>query len=265
LSWVISTGGVWLLCLLLGYVFWFHLNGGVHGLDARAYWLTGHRSHLYGGPPGSYDAYLYSPAFAAAIWPLTQLPWTIFASVWMLLETVAFVWLLKPLGWRWGTPAFCLCLVEISVGNIYSFLAVAAALGLRHPAAWALPLLTKITPGLGPIWFAARREWISLAASVGATLGIALASFVITPHHWTAWLHFLLDNQGSNQFFLPVRVVLSVSLTVLAAIKGRAWLLAPAMLLGNPLVMHSWMALTLLAAIPRLRQVGAARRIADLV
>jgi Glycosyltransferase family 87 len=253
LSWLLSTGTVWLICGLCGYFFWFYLNAGVHGLDSRAYWLTGHRSGLYVGPPGSHDAYLYSPAFATVIWPLTQLPWHAFLTLWMLAEAAAFVWLLAPLGWRWGIPMLCLCLIEITVGNIYSFLAVAAVIGMRHPAAWALPLLTKITPGLGPIWFAARREWRALAQSLGTTAAIAAVSFAVAPHLWVEWARFLLANTGSSQWFLPLRVCGAVVLTVVAAAKRRSWLLAPAMLLANPVVVHGWMALSLLAAIPRLR------------
>ena len=30
------------------------------------------------------------------------------------------------------------------IGNIEAFLAVAAVIGLRHPSAWAFPLLTKV-------------------------------------------------------------------------------------------------------------------------
>jgi Glycosyltransferase family 87 len=254
LSWLFSTGVVWLACALCGYIFWFYLNHGVHGLDSRAYWLTGRRSSLYGGPPGSRDAYLYSPAFATLIWPLAQLPWHAFLTLWMLAEAVTFAWLLAPLGWRWGTPIFCLCLIEVTVGNIYAFLAVVAVIGMRHPAAWALPLLTKLTPGLGPIWFAVRREWRALALSLGATLAIAAVSFAFAPQLWAEWARFLVANKGSSQWFLPLRVCGAIVLTAVAAVKRKTWMLPPAILLANPVAVHGWMALTLLAAIPRLRR-----------
>jgi hypothetical protein len=245
---------VWIACGLVGYFAWGFLNNGVYGLDSHAYWLSGHRTVLYGVPPGSVDAYLYSPAFATLIWPIAQLPWPTFLALWEFAEGAAFVWLLAPLGWRWGTPVFFLCMIEIVVGNIYAFLAVVAVIGIRRPAVWALPLLTKVTPGLGPVWFAARRDWRSLGWSIGCTVGVVGLSFVLAPHLWTAWLQFLVSNHGGGEWLLPLRLVGALGLTVFAARTQRQWLLAPAMLLATPMVVTGWMDLTILAAIPRLLQ-----------
>jgi hypothetical protein len=262
-TWILSTWLLWTGGLAFAAFFWGYLNHGVHGLDSRAYWATAHRGDLYAAQPGALHAYLYSPAFSKLIWPLTQLPRDVFVGVWMLAESLAFVWLLKPLGVRWGFPAFCLCTVEIAVGNIYAFLAVVAVVGLRRPAAWALPLLTKITPGLGPIWFAARREWRALAVSLGASAAIAAVSFALTPHQWIDWLRFLTNHEGENQLMLPLRASLAALLTVYGARRRVPWLIVPAMLLANPMVFHSWMALTLLAGIPRLVRSGAHERSSD--
>ncbi len=49
-------------------------------------------------------------------------------------------------------------------------------IGFRYPAAWSLILLTKITPGIGLLWFAVRREWRALAIALGATAAIASVS-----------------------------------------------------------------------------------------
>jgi hypothetical protein len=248
--------------VLLGCFFLVYLNGGVHGVDSHAYWVTGHRTNLYGSSPGSRDAYLYSPAFASLIWPLTQLPGHACLAVWSAAEAVTFVWLLAPLGWRWGVPMFCLCLVEVSVGNIYAFLAVVAVVGIRYPGAWALPLLTKITPGVGPIWFAARREWRAFWIAVGATAAIMVVSFLLSPTSWTDWARFLLDHKG-DQWFLPERMAAAVLVTVVCARRDRAWLLPFAMLLTTPVVAHSWMSLTVLAAVPRLRASRPSARAAQ--
>ncbi|MFN2518931.1 MAG: glycosyltransferase 87 family protein [Jatrophihabitantaceae bacterium] len=248
------TLAVWMMCSLVGYFAWFFLNNGVHGLDSHAYWLSGHRAVLYGTPPGSRDAYLYSPAFAMLIGTIAQLPWIGFLSVWTVAESAAFVWLLAPLGWRWGPPMFFLCMIEIVVGNIYGFLAVVAVVGARRPAAWALPLLTKFTLGLGPVWFATRREWRSLAWSLGATIIIAGTSFLLAPNLWFEWVRFLLANKSGSEWLLPLRLVGAVALTVFGARSSRPWLVAPAMLLATPLVTTGWMSLSILAAIPRLRR-----------
>ena len=54
-------------------------------------------------------------------------------------------------------------LLMIVQGQLDMVFAVVAVLGLRWPALWAVPLLTKITPGIGIVWFLVRREWRSLA------------------------------------------------------------------------------------------------------
>jgi hypothetical protein len=63
--------------------------------------------------------------------------------------------------------------MEIWGGNIEVLVALAVVLGFRWPAAWSFILLTKITPGVGLLWFAVRREWRSLAIVAVATGGIA--------------------------------------------------------------------------------------------
>lgn len=259
--WLFSTASVWLLCGLMGCFFLAYLNGGVHGVDSHAYWATGHRANLYGASPGSRDAYLYSPAFAYLIWPLTQVPWHAFLAFWSAAETLTFGWLLAPLGWRWGVPMFCLCLVEVTVGNIYAFLAAVAVLGFRYPGVWALALLTKITPGLGPIWFATRRQWRAFWIAVGATAAIVAVSFGLSPTSWSEWIRFLVDHK-SDQWFLPERIAAATALTISSARWNRAWLLPFAMLLTAPVVAHSWMSLTVLAAIPRLRASRPSERAA---
>lgn len=250
LRWVLGTAAMWIPTLLVAIFIW----AAPLGSDSHAYWLTGQHSRLYGAAPGTKDAFLYSPAFADVIRPLTLLPWHAFMVAWMLAAAAAFVWLLAPLGFRYGAPLFCWCLVEVVIGNIYAFLAVAAVIGLRHGGVWALALLTKITPGVGLVWFVVRREWRSLGMAVGVTLGIALASYVVSPQAWTDWVHFLLSHRGAHgSMAWPVRVALGYGLAAIAARRGSAWLLAPAMLLAQPMMVHWFVALPILAAIPRLR------------
>lgn len=67
-----------------------------YGYDSHAYWLAW-RHPLYGAAPTTPDAYLYSPAFAQLIWPLAQLPWPVFATIYSLLLLAILAWLLKPL------------------------------------------------------------------------------------------------------------------------------------------------------------------------
>lgn len=235
----------------------FYVTRDLVGMDAHAYWLTGNGVALYSTGPQSADAFLYSPAFAQLIWPLTLLPWLVFVTLWIVLESATFAWLLVPLGWRWGVPAFLFCLPEIVIGNIYAFLAAAAILGMRWPAVWAFPILTKVTPGLGPLWYAARREWRPLFWAIGGTLVLTVVSLSITPNLWSDWAALLLSSSGSGALWLPLRLVAAVALTIVAARIDKAWLLAVAMLLACPVV-AGISVLTILAAIPRLRQTRVA-------
>jgi hypothetical protein len=131
----------------------FHalISQGHLGADAHAYWLVGQPGvPLYSALPGELDAYLYSPAFAQAISLVTWMPWPAFVALWLLLEAIAFGWLLAPLGWRVAVPLWLLCSMEISLGNVVGFLAVAAVLGTKRPAVWAAFALTKPSLFLGP-------------------------------------------------------------------------------------------------------------------
>lgn len=226
------------------------------GLDAHAYWLTAHHSAMYGPGPGKLDAYLYSPAFATLMWPITSMSWPAFATIWLGGQLLAFAWLLAPLG-RWSVPVFMVCLPTMAQGNIYGLLAVCLVLGLRHPSLWPFALLTKITPGVVLIWFVVRREWRHLAVASGATAAITSVSFLLSADLWTQWIRFLLNNGGESGYVLYVRVVAAGIIAGIAGHRGSPWLLAPAMFLACP-VMNGISNLSLLAAIPRLLRVRLA-------
>lgn len=225
---------------------------GKMGADSHAYWLTGHVSSMYAmSVEGGRDAYLYSPAFAQAIWPLTHLPWPVFCGVWMVAEVAAFAWLFRPLGWRWVGPLVLVCASEWTIGNVVPFMAVAAVMGLRSPGWWSAVALMKPSMGLGPVWFAARGEWRKVGLACAVTLAIVGVSFVIAPGAWQDWLGFLQERGGSKGGTLLPRMAAAVGLTVVAARLDRPWLLAPAMWLATP-VPAGAASLTILAAIPRL-------------
>ena len=78
--------------------------------------------------------------------------------------------------------------MEVAGGNVSLLLAAAIVVGFRWPAAWSIVLLTKLTPGIGLLWFAVRREWRALAIALGVTAAIAAISFAILPDQWRTWL-----------------------------------------------------------------------------
>ena len=94
------------------------------GVDSHAYWAAWIGDSMYDRAPGTLDAYLYSPAFAQAVWPLVQLPWPVFGVLWALATVAGLVYLFAPMGWRWVPPLLLLCSPEIASGNVFWLLAL---------------------------------------------------------------------------------------------------------------------------------------------
>jgi hypothetical protein len=226
----------------------------VYGQDSHAYWLAAQSELVYSRPAGMLDAYLYSPVFLTLIKPLTWLPWPVFLTVWTVILLVIAGWLVKPLPWKWAVPLFVCCLPEVLVNNIFLLLALAAVVGMRHPGAWAFPILTKVTMGVGLLWFAARGEWWRMLQGAGVTVLIVAVAYVMDPSSWHAWVDFLLSNRDGTKdglILFALRCAGAVALVVVGARLNWSWLVAPAMLLASP-VLVSIVPAALLAAIPRL-------------
>jgi Glycosyltransferase family 87 len=230
------------------------------GFDAHAYWAAW-RHGVYSAAPNQVDAFLYSPAFAQALWLPDKLPWPVFVTLWMIATGAVFAWLLKPLGWRRGGALFVLCVPAICMGNVWAFIALATVLGMRRPGVLAVPLLTKLTPAVGILWFAARREWRPAAIALGVGLGVAAVSFAVDPHLWTTWVHLLARPedfrnpsraQAGTGSIVPLapRLVAAVALTVWAARANRPRWLPLATLLATPTL--GILSLSMLTAIPRM-------------
>ncbi len=164
---------------------WASLQGPA--IDAYAYWLN-RPPVTYGALPGTDGAFLYSPAFAQIISPLTALPWQIFLIVWLAAMLLALAWLVGPL---LLFPAVLLFGIEIQYANIHLFMAVALVLGFRFSWTWAAILLTKVTPGVGLLWFVRRRDWRSLTVAIGATLIVVVVSAALDPQAWVGWFSLL--------------------------------------------------------------------------
>ena len=136
------------------------------GLDARAYWGVDLAHPYVNSGLGEVSTYLYSPAFAQLMAPLSNLPFEVFLAGWMILLAAVFVWLVWP--WPWAALILFLPVTyELFVGNVHFLIAAAIVVGFRAPAAWAFPVLTKITPAVGLLWFPVRRDWRGLAIAVG--------------------------------------------------------------------------------------------------
>ena len=221
---------------------------------------------LYDIPWLEYEAYVYSPAFAQLIYPLTLLPWEAFAALWTGLAIAILFWMRVP--WMLAFPGV---VDDILRGNIHVFLAGAVVLAVRRQplgaGAWAFPLLTKVTPGIGMVWHAVHGEWRAVVIGLGLTAGIVGASVLVAPDLWAEWIGLLVANTGSDPRIqviplpLLVRLPVALAVVVVAARWDRAWLLPIGVMLALPNVWTS--SLALLAAAPALwlaqRQTSAER------
>jgi hypothetical protein len=226
------------------------------GVDAHAYWHSAPLDPYNFGALYTQDAYFYSPAFTQALWPFHALPWPIFAALWTLALTAALTWLGgRYLGYLLLIP---FVFIEMAMGNIHFLIAAAIVVGFRWPVVWAFILLTKVTPGVGLIWFAVRREWRNLGIAIAVTLVIAGVSFIIAPSAWADWIGVLrstsaADHRAATPFdFIPlaVRVVLAAALVAWAGLTDRRWVVPIAATLALPVVYVNGLAI--LVAVPYL-------------
>lgn len=211
-------------------------------VDAPSWWLID-LDNLYGVAEQSltaYGAFRMAPVIAWLMYPLTLLPsWTVFIGVYLILNLAAVV----ALGRRWAPIlilAFPPVLLELVNANVHLFMALAIWAGMRWPGAWAFLFLTKVTPAVGVVWFAARREWRNLALALGTTTAIFAAGLAIAPGQWLEWLRSLAVSAGQAQVgdlpSLIVRLPIAAAVVWYAGRTDRAWLVPVGCLLAMPTI-----------------------------
>ncbi len=219
------------------------------GYDAHAYYQAAalddpYRATINGGfdATGGLYEFKYPPPLAQLLAPVRMLgiPWPVFLGAWTALLLASLMWM----GRRWTLLLFLFppVLGELWLGNLNILLGLAVVVGMRWPAAWAFILLTKITPGVGLLWFAVRREWRELALALGVTAGIALVSFILVPSLWwdfidasrTQLLATVDVPRQAAPVPLPLRLVVAAVIVVWGARTDRAWVLPMAVALSVP-------------------------------
>ena len=237
------------------------------GQDARCYYqatLADPYLHSSWNDP---IAYVYSPAFLQVVSPLTALPWQAFMAVWTALLIGAVRFLTGPRLLAAGL-LFPFTAMEVAGGNVSLLLAVAIVIGFRWPAAWALVLLTKITPGIGLLWFAVRGEWRSLAIALGATAAIAAVSYLTIPDAWPRWFEVIVANAGRGGTWasvpipLLIRLPAAIALVVWGARTDRRWTVPVASMLALPALWYGGISM-LVAVIPLLGERREGPRAAE--
>ena len=125
--------------------------------------------------------------------------------------------------------------IEINAANINLLIVGAVLLGFRFPWTWAFIILTKVTPGIGLLWFAVRREWRHLAIALGATAVIAVG--VVRGRALdvaSTYLGGLTGEPDASIFLLWWRLPLAALLVVWGARTDRRWTLVVAVFLALP-------------------------------
>lgn len=229
--------------LILAVVWWGMAKHPWHD-DSYAFWSAWQDGRLYPPEWRPVSEYVYSPAFAQAFWPLTLLPWPVVNAAWAALQLAALTWMLGPVGAvvalafpypslpYHGTAVYA----TIDNGNPMVLTAAAITLGLtRWPGGFAYVLLTKVSAGIGIVYFAVRREWGRLGLALGVTGAIAAISAIIAPHLWVEWGRLLAGavfHSGgaealAKELFMPfplaVRGVIGLGVVIAAAWRGTLW------------------------------------------
>lgn len=248
---VVLAGTIWFAIVFLSLPFG---RAWQTGQEAFCYWIANLNSPYSLSDWGSPIAYVYSPAFLQAMLPLTHLPWLLFMAIWTGLLIGAVRFLTGP---RLFAAGVLLATVELAGGNISLLLAVAIVAGFRWPAAWSFVLLTKVTPGIGLLWFVVRREWRQLGIALGATVLVIAASSIFMPRAWLDWFNLLTGLAGRDGTWaavpipLVVRMPVAVAVVVWGARTNRRWTVPVAAMLALPALWYG--ALTMLLAVIALR------------
>ena len=228
--------------------------GRSFGYDAYSYWSISF-DDLYGRALANnftLGAFRYAPPIAFLFYPLGLLPWWLFLLLWeaVMLATVAW------LGGRWVLILLALppVALELYHGNVHLLMAAAIALGFRYPWTWSFVILTKVTPGVGLLWFAVRREWRSLAIALGFTAAISLVTVVVAPQLWREWIDSLFSNLNEPQFYsVPppalIRLPIAAVVVIWGALTDRPWTVGVAAMLGLPIIWPHGLVVAL-AAVP---------------
>lgn len=234
------------------------IEAGLPGRDAITYWIVD-PANPYRGNYGAIEFFPYSPPAALVSSLLAALPWPVFLVAWwgVLLGVLAWI------GGSWRSLIVLLAIppvfLDVLYGNIHVLLAAAVVLGFRWPVAWSFVLLTKITPGIGLLWFAIRREWRALILAGAATIVISGAAFLVAPGLWTQWFGALTAAQAREIPWghaiavpLPLRLAVAVPLVAWGAWTNRRWTVPVGATLALPVL---WTAgLAMLVAVVAVRR-----------
>jgi hypothetical protein len=187
-------------------------------------------------PANPYDptkCFLYSPPVAQVMTVVRSLvPFDAFYTAVRVIEMISLALLSGPaIGLTLAIPAVE---IELNAANINLLLTLAVVAGFRYPWTWAFVILTKLTPGIGLLWFAVRREWRNLGIALGVTAAIAAISFVFAPWMWVDYLRGLAAAPDESAITFWMRLPLAVLVLIWGARTDRRWAMVVAVFLALP-------------------------------
>jgi hypothetical protein len=223
--------------------------GQVRGLlpapvDAVNYWLAGTSTDVYPdqwGSPGAGQWLYYPPPVVQ----LSRLIQPIGFDLFVILLSMATFLAMWSCARRWSFPLLALGVLAmvgimpafgvvflsyVVLGNLQWILAALTLLAFRHPALWALQLVSKMTTALGWWWHPLRGEWRQAARGALAAAILLGISALASPDLWADFLRFGLRNGDLANppmvgFAIPfaVRLPMAIALLVWGARTDRRW------------------------------------------
>ena len=259
--WLLTALGLLVLALIVFGVIPYDLYPN----DSHAYWVVNVADPYRDARLGGVDAFLYAPAVAQLLAPFTHLPFEAFR---LLLGGVSLGALtLAGASYTILVPGVIEDLVR---GNIHILLAAAIIAGFRWPGLWSALLLTKVTPAIGLLWFAVRREWRALIQVTVVTSFVVLVSMLLGGvRPWQEWIRLLATSAESPRTYtylgiappaLVLRLPIAAIVVAWGALTDRRWTVPVSAFLALPVIWPSGFAL--LAAVLPLA-IGDARRTAS--
>ena len=228
----IARDGLVLMGIIAAAVYWVYLTQtGGSPVDVHAFWVADPES-LYVHPDLAKDGYYYSPAFEFVVGWWRFVPFEVYVAIWRAILLGILVYLAGPftLLVLFTVPVAS----EINAGNIQLMLALAVVLGFRWPATWAFVVLTKLTPGVGLLWFAVRREWRSFGIAAGLTVAIVALSFALAPWMWRDYVGALAGAPDETPFKIWWRLPIAALVVIWGARSNHRWAMIVAVFLAMP-------------------------------
>ncbi len=211
--------------------------------DSLAYWAAGTSKLLYPEhwSQAATGLLFYPPPVAQLSVLIQPIGWAAFDVVWNVLIFACF-WYCAG---RWSLPLVAVGLLPLIgvpvpivgtflgyalLGNMQWILAALVIVGLRHPAAWAVQVVTKTGPAVGVFWNIFRGEWRAVFTAAVATAAVVAISFAIAPSMWADWIAFVarnytFANPPDPLFPVPfwIRALTALALVAWGARTDRRW------------------------------------------